>query len=75
MRNIHNLILWPLKLKSMRFLYLNNQTLQNLSGWYYRKIISFLVNCNIKWNHFRLIPYILWIRSALGIKLYVIPIF
>ena len=44
MRNIHNLILWPLKRISMRFLYLHNQTLEKLSGWYYQKSVSFLAN-------------------------------
>ena len=42
----------------MRFLYLYNQTFQKLSGSYYQKSVSFLANDIIKWNHFRLIPYI-----------------
>ena len=64
MRNFPSLILWSLKLISMRFLYLNNQTLQKLSGWYYKKSVSFSANYNME-----------YIRSALGIKLYVIPTF
>ena len=75
MRNSYSLILLRLKLISMRFLYLNNQTLQKLSGWYHQESVSFSANYNIKWDHFRLIPYILRVRSALGIKLYAIPIF